>query len=164
MGLLKGKHSKKVPQDSNELERFLIFEQIRSVQKQVNFITKGLFVSKLRIFSLFLFSALIVLNDWMDLLTENQEVVMLGTKIAFSALLVLIALYVLKSYREVNNLVMERLYFEKRANSRTQRNNSYLCSFQSKIVTHLKASPADFCKILTNPLYYKNFKFDLPIP
>lgn len=35
----------------------------------------------------------------------------------------------------------------------------YLTTFQSKIVSHVRASPTDFVKVLTNPYFYKNFKF-----
>lgn len=129
MGLLKGKLSKKVPQDTNELERFLVFEQLRSVQKQVNFITKGLFVSKFRVFCLCSLTVFVVLNDWMELFTEAHEMVMIGTKVAFSAMILLLALVFLKDFRYVNNAVMERLYLEKRANNKTQKNNAFLCPF-----------------------------------
>jgi hypothetical protein len=86
----------------------------------------------------------------------------LGTKIAFSIIVILVGILLLKNVRSINNTVMERLNSEKRVISKIQKNNQYLNTFQSKIVTHVKASPADFCKILTNPLYYKNFKFNVP--
>lgn len=88
----------------------------------------------------------------------------MGCKIAFSIIVSILGIYVLGNIRGINNLVMERLYSEKKTLTRLQKGNAYLSAFQTKIVTHVKASPTDFCRILTNPIYYKNFKFDLPTP
>ena len=48
---------------------------------------------------------------------------------------------------------------EKKGQKRIFKKN--LSHFQSKIVSHVKASPTDFVKVLTNPKFYKNFKFDI---
>jgi hypothetical protein len=75
------------------------------------------------------------------------------------ALFLLVALYKSKSS---NTQVMERLFQEKNSNRLIRKRN--LAPFFTKIVTHVKASPLDFVKVLSNPVFWKNFKFDIPIP
>jgi hypothetical protein len=98
------------------------------------------------------------------MISDSWVGALIGTKVAFSIFVAVLGVYVLKNTREVNTQVMERLYGEKKHLSKNMKQNKNLKTFESKIVTHVKASPSDFCKILTNPVYYNHFKFYLPTP
>lgn len=113
---------------------------------------------------MFLIGLFVLLNDWTDMISDSWVGALIGTKVAFSIFVAVLGVYVLKNTREVNTQVMERLYGEKKHLSKNMKQNKNLKTFESKIVTHVKASPSDFCKILTNPVYYNHFKFYLPTP
>jgi len=100
---------------------------------------------------------MLIINDLTDL-TENESAEQ-GTKIAFSVLVFLIAFCVLSTSKAVSEDVGEQIHIEKKSAKKVFKKN--LNTFSTKIVSHVRASPADFVRILTSPMHYKNFKFNV---
>lgn len=63
-----GRQAKKVPQNVDELEKFHIYEQIRSVSMQVEFLRRASDIGCGKVFTLLLCGLLLLANDLVDLI------------------------------------------------------------------------------------------------
>ena len=104
----------------------------------------------------------LICNDTMDFIDENKESVIMGTKIAFSVMIFIVSIVLITKTRIENETMNDRLATEKKAARNAFKKN--LSKFETKIVSHVRASPSDFAKTLTNPYHYKNFKFEFTYP
>ena len=100
---------------------------------------------------------MLIINDLIDL-SDNEEAEQ-GTKIAFSVLVVVVVFCLLSVSKGTSEDVAEHIHIEKKAAKRVFK--KHLNTFSTKIVSHVRASPADFVRILTSPMHYKNFKFNI---
>ena len=152
---------KKLPHNVDELERFQLYEQVRSFSKQLDIVRKGTLFSNAMVFTTLGVALLLLTNDLTSLIGEDdgsQYTSHLVLKIACSIFTLLGIMFVLIKMRMSVHKVNAQIHQEKKFTKKVARRN--LQTFQSRIVSHVRASPTDFAKILSNPLYHKNFKFD----
>ena len=98
-------------------------------------------------FAVLALGLLVILNDMLDFIKE--QIAQHATKIIFAVVFGLILLFLISSILSSSDGIQAQMYDEKKAIKKVFKRN--LSTFQSKVVSHVKASPADFVKILTNP-------------
>ena len=154
-----GRQAKKVPQNVDELEKFHIYEQIRSVSMQVEYLRRASDIGCGKVLTLLLCGLLLLANDLVDLIQETEtELSLLIPKAAISAAVLLVLLAVLfmlcRAVTEAQDSIYNEIKHQKRSGKQT------LIPFQTKISSSVRASPADFATVLSNPYFYNNFRFE----
>lgn len=159
---MKDEKFKKLPHNVDELERFQLYEQVRSFTKQLDIVRRGSMLSNGMVFVSLGVAFLLLTNDMTSLIGESdgsRYTSHLVLKIACSIITLFGIIYLLFKVRMNSHQVNDQVHHEKKQTRKVFKRN--LQTFQSRIVSHVRASPTDFAIILSNPLYYKNFKFDL---
>ena len=130
----------------SDQERYQIFEQTLSLGKQMDYIRRGNNLSDLTIFMILSIIIFVVLNDYMDFVsTEKTRTI---TKILFGVCMFITAGLLVQKTTTMNERVSQMIHHEKKQAKKVFKKN--LCIFQTKLISHLKCSPTDFAKTLTN--------------
>ena len=88
----------------------------------------------------------VLLNDYMDFVSTEGTVV--TTKVIFGVCMFIIVGLLIYTTMGMNKRVSEMIHHEKKQAKKVLKKT--LCIFQTKLVSHLKCSPTDFAKTLTN--------------
>lgn len=107
-------------------------------------------------------AVLLLTNDLTYFIGDDDDSLLsvhLGVKITCSCLAFISFMFLIFKLKRTNATVYEMIYQEKKHTKKVFKKS--LQTFQSRIVSHVRASPTDFAKILSNPIYHKNFKFDI---
>ena len=136
---------KKVPQNSAESERSQLFEQIRCLTKQVEIVRRGTNFGSCNYSLLLLFSLFVVCSDFLDFIED--EGIQQWVKIVITVFIVFISLAMIFNVSKLAMDVSENLHSERKQMKKVTKT---INSFSSKIVAHVKCSPGDFARILTD--------------
>lgn len=114
------------------------------------------YITKWKLLSIAFVCIFLIVSDLTDL-SEDDEAEQ-GTKIAMAVLVLIFGFFILAGMKVGSEQMSEQIYLERKGNKKALKKT--LGTFSSKIVSHVKATPADFVKTLTNPAQYRNFKFE----
>lgn len=90
----------------------------------------------------------ILINDYSDFIVAEARGSKITIKIIFGVLLFVAIVALISSVQKMNARVSEMIHYERKA--LRKQNRKSLNVFKTKIISHVRATPADFAKILTN--------------
>lgn len=128
----------------HELEIYQVWVHLQSAQKQIDYL-RSLTKKDHLVFIVMTAIVLIAANDFFDFL-KSYLALSISKSVTYILLLSLMT-YIIKNKQAKIDDVIEQIRQEKKSVKKMRKS---LTNFDTRIVSHIRASPACFAKIITN--------------